>query len=374
MKRLSVRRPQPSRRGFTLIELLVVISIIATLMSLVLPAVQSAREAARRVQCLNNLKNLGLAITNFSTGRGGQLPLLSEPAPGLAAKDSMGNTQYTLWVLSLMPYMDRADVIEYVNQATATSVITPVQAVNYVLGGAPLSPSYKFLQCPNDVNHFNQPGGLSYGANMGYGAWVGTPMGITTAYDFSLTDHTAGSIDWDGSGGMAANQADKQFARGTGVFWFADADGYRTSLDSINQGDGTGSTILLAESLNLSPMHTAGLGNGINPGSTQIGIGLGYTSLGLVKGTMGVLPTMGVVSTNPASTAFQTYFRPNANRGTAQGNWPGASSLHTGIVNVIFADGHAGSISQDVNWGIWASLHSPTGVRAGQVPISDRDY
>ena len=59
-----------TRRGFTLIELLVVIAIIAVLIALLLPAVQAAREAARRAQCINNLKQIGLAMHNYHTGIG----------------------------------------------------------------------------------------------------------------------------------------------------------------------------------------------------------------------------------------------------------------------------------------------------------------
>src|SRR5512135_1823837 len=90
------------RQGFTLIELLVIISIIGVLVALLLPAVQTAREAARRIQCTNNLKQIGLAIHNYDSAVG------TLPLGCVVTFDRANNPVFNGWGITarILPYLE----------------------------------------------------------------------------------------------------------------------------------------------------------------------------------------------------------------------------------------------------------------------------
>jgi prepilin-type N-terminal cleavage/methylation domain-containing protein/prepilin-type processing-associated H-X9-DG protein len=111
-----------SRRGFTLIELLVVIAIIGVLIALLLPAVQAAREAARRAQCTNNLKQIALAVLNYESGTG-SLPmgtLYRTPADGCATV--WGHT----WLNYIYPYLEQSQANNAINYSRPYNSVTNV--------------------------------------------------------------------------------------------------------------------------------------------------------------------------------------------------------------------------------------------------------
>jgi prepilin-type N-terminal cleavage/methylation domain-containing protein/prepilin-type processing-associated H-X9-DG protein len=114
-------------RGFTLVELLVVITIIGILIALLLPAVQAARESARKMQCTNNLKQIGLALFNYENTVG------AFPPGGMAA----ANGNYGLsWMVRILPFVEQQNAYGQINLLTSDT-----SAVDNII--------YPFLKCPS---------------------------------------------------------------------------------------------------------------------------------------------------------------------------------------------------------------------------------
>ena len=152
------------RRGFTLIELLVVIAIIAVLIALLLPAVQAAREAARRMQCVNNLKQIGLGIFNYESSVG-SLPW-GEGRYGLNTSPSS--------LLLMLPQLEQSNLYNTFNFSSAIyDGLWAIQNAWNLTGQ--LTPVNVFI-CPSDINRINlltngfasgNPGPNNYAANAG---------------------------------------------------------------------------------------------------------------------------------------------------------------------------------------------------------------
>jgi prepilin-type N-terminal cleavage/methylation domain-containing protein/prepilin-type processing-associated H-X9-DG protein len=378
------RRTVKPRRGFTLIELLVVISIIAVLISLIAPAVQSARKAARNLECLNNLKNVALATTNFSTAHNGQLPavesssLADRTGDGATADDVTLNPGYG-WPVALLQFLDRSDLYREFQGPTGTGTYyISIEELNAIggPGSAPLGSSpipnalntwLKVFTCPDDQNNYRRPLGLSYVANCGLirePNWGGdNPYvgGFGAIHSYLLVDY-----DRDGN----VDNSDLETARASGVFWRNGSLGPVT-LDEISNGDGLTQTIMFSENIqagNFISRDVDYIGFGISLAVTsqsQPDTGVGHGRVGGYDSPVRP-PTrrwsLQRWTTWSISNAAQINYDITAARGTR----PRPSSNHSGTVNFAFCDGSARPLSANLDSRVYYNLLNWDGQRRQQ--------
>ncbi len=360
------------RRGFTLIELLVVISIIAVLMSLILPAVQQARASARRLECLSHIRQVALAAQNYATSHQGKVPGYGRfvqiiPPGGVVDPHTLqcAPASGANWVVTSLSYFDRQDINDRWNW----------NAIGFDPSNAELSSfSLKVITCPDDPSANGVPGGLSYVINSGYGDVARVSMfapGMTGGWpaDNSMHAPVALPVDWDNDGFVPMSAApwvdaqDMRISRHTGMSWpQVGSDNQSLAVDEVY--DGADSTILFGENLN-----AGWRGNWANPDVSNCAF-IYPVDWSRADGTNFDNP--------PVPTGIDP--RPNKMRFAGEGT-PFLSSNHHGVVNVAMVSGAALSLSDDIDTTVYLRLMTPAGNRLrafggfrAQSPVSDSDF
>lgn len=337
------------RRAFTLIELLVVIAIIAILIALLLPAVQQAREAARRTQCRNNLKQLGLAIHNYHDTFGQFSQNFDVTRNRFSNRCGMSIS----WITASLPYLDQAPLYNLCNFSDLSSVSQPgtsaygldspsaVAVRNTILTVllCPSNPQQKTFdgasiyssdcnQSPISGWHGNgrdfRGGRTDYVGNMGfmYTGWkdcgdVGQAVGPGAPW---VTPDQLYNEDLDGHQNVA------------GVFWYMGTASIRDIVD------GTSNTIAVFE--NHHWFESRSVPSRINKP------GLWFSPIGSID-----------VLSKPINFAPDQVPGGNGGDDTRCTAW---SSVHTGGAHCLLADGAVRFVSQNISMFVQAALSTRT--------------
>ncbi len=404
MTRSPTRRRALHRAGFTLIELLVVISIIAVLMSLILPAVQQAREAARRAECQNNMHNLGIAFQGYAAANSGKLPAYGAyqlpgtaqgsgsgpaggngggsgagPGGGPGPGTSSGNASLNgpgdqdllplyAWPVELLPYLDRQDL------SLRWQRSVPWDAPGSENWALSTGISLGVLACPDDASARNMSGGLSYVVCAGYSDLY---------YD---QQYEQKPFDWNQNGQVNRDRnpfvdpADAEATHDTGCMWQSslDASGGLIVNGSHNINlitDGTTQTVLLTENLN------AGEINNVRSWANPDYRSATFVFPIMTKDTTQIALNYSLPALAPSTKPFSQI---NGQLGDAEGIAPFPSSLHPQGCNVLFVDGRVKFISTGIDETVYSRLLSPAGTRHHppgtgspiplQIPLGDRSY
>ena len=311
------------RRAFTLVELLVVITIIGMLMSLLLPAVQAAREAARRSVCSNNLKQLTLATLNFESAQN-KLPgyINYRGKDESAAADEMNFS----WIAMLFPFMDRMDLWRELQDPHI-----PMTGKQWV--------DMEVMVCPSDapISDTGTPPN-AYVANCGVEDTFLSPVDPTKPLN---------SRNW----GCFHNHRVPAGATPTQI---ADVKKKWTvvSLDFINQNDGTSSTMLLTEwkgAETFATVFDSATSTWTIPRELTVGVTVDPNNSGSTPNPTAANPAAAINQIAPAGTPFK---------------YNGPSSNHPGGVMMSFADGGQRFMSETTSYLVQQQIFTPYGKAA----------
>ena len=342
--------PSRQRRGFTLIELLVVIAIIAVLIALLLPAVQAAREAARRAQCVNNMKQLGLAIHNYASTHN-VLPAgrIYGPRPGKPANDFptiFSGAQNTTWFELMLPLIEQGSMANAFNFDLGAEGPNSPLPLGFFANSTVSTSKISIFQCPSDRQ-------MTFQITPAYVNFPPLNNIILTKGNYA--------VSWGNTNWGAANE---------GVYgsrYLPSAFGHNGNIGFQSITDGTSNTIFVGEVMQGATNDIRGVMWSSIPGGGSFMTR--FTPNG-VKDYFNVNSGGDYLNNDPGrfcvpETVLQLPCNPGASDNQA---FAGSRSRHAGGVNTGMGDGSVRFIKSTINAVTWVGLNT---IGGGEVLSAD---